>query len=98
MRKKILAIGNSFSQDATAKIESLTDEIYVRNLYIGGCSLERHIDNILCDCKNYEYQKNGVNSGDLVSIDESIKKKIGTLLLYNKLVNFLDCMIHTIHM
>ena len=43
---KILAIGNSYSQDATSMIELLDKNIMVRNLYIGGCSLEMHYDNI----------------------------------------------------
>jgi len=43
---KILAIGNSFSQDATALIELLTDKIYVRNMCIGGCSLKQHCEMI----------------------------------------------------
>ncbi len=56
---KILAIGNSFSQDATALIELLSPDILVRNLYIGGCSLERHYNNILEDKKEYAYEQNG---------------------------------------
>ncbi len=41
---KILMVGNSFSQDASAKVEALTDKLFIRNLYIGGCSLERHAE------------------------------------------------------
>ena len=38
--KKILCIGNSFSQDATRYLEAIADgELFVRNCYIGGCSL-----------------------------------------------------------
>ena len=56
---KILAIGNSFSQDATANIELLCDELYVRNLCIGGCSLERHCHEAESGAANYSYQENG---------------------------------------
>ncbi len=56
---KILAVGNSFSQDATAHIEMLDDSIFVRNLYIGGCSLETHAELLKTDKKQYEYQQNG---------------------------------------
>ncbi len=56
---KILAIGNSFSQDATAMLEVINPNIFVRNLYIGGCSLEMHARNIVTDEKVYEYQENG---------------------------------------
>ena len=45
----ILAIGNSFSQDATRYLKQIGDssltDLYVVNLYIGGCPLERHADN-----------------------------------------------------
>ncbi len=47
---KILAIGNSFSQDATRYLQDIAasagEELFVRNLYIGGCSLEMHSKNI----------------------------------------------------
>lgn len=56
---KILAIGNSFSQDATAWLEIINPQIYVRNLYVGGCSLEMHCNHIKNDEKAYVYQENG---------------------------------------
>ena len=47
---KILAIGNSFSQDATHYLHQIAaaDQVDMKvvNLYIGGCSLERHWNNI----------------------------------------------------
>jgi hypothetical protein len=56
---KILCIGNSFSQDATKYLQKISDgRLFVRNLYIGGCSLERHYNNILGDVYDYEYQEN----------------------------------------
>lgn len=42
---KILSIGNSFSQDSTALLQLLTDEITVRNLYVVGGSLDMHAAN-----------------------------------------------------
>lgn len=39
---KILAVGNSFSQDATALLEFLAPQLTVRNLYIPGCPLSYH--------------------------------------------------------
>lgn len=53
---KVLAIGNSFSQDATAMLETLNDSLYVRNLYIGGCSLERHYNNMISHEAAYAYE------------------------------------------
>ncbi len=72
--KYILAIGNSFSRDATAYLhdvcENLGIETHVVNLYIGGCNLERHWNNILKDERAYQYQENGVVTDRYVSIDE----------------------------
>ncbi len=74
--KKILAVGNSFSQDATALIEFLTEDIYVRNLYIGGCSIERHVALMDTDEKPYEYQHNGENCLlEFVSLAEALGKE-----------------------
>lgn len=70
---KILAIGNSFSQDSTALLQLLTDEIEVRNLYIGGCSLDMHVVNIENDAAKYELQENGEKMQNaLVSIKEAL--------------------------
>lgn len=54
---KILFIGNSFSSNATRYIRRISDgELFVRNLYIGGCSLETHAKNIENDTPAYSYQ------------------------------------------
>ena len=59
---KILCIGNSFSEDATRYLEAIAasagEELFVRNLYIGGCSLERHAQNIASGEEAYAYQRN----------------------------------------
>ena len=64
---KILAIGNSFSVDGMEHIYQVAEnlgakEIVLGNLYIGGCSLERHAGNIENDLPAYEYYFN--NSGE----------------------------------
>lgn len=58
---RILAIGNSFSMDAVE--ENLWDlaaadghRCEIGNLYIGGCSLERHVENARRDASDYEYR------------------------------------------
>lgn len=60
---RVLAIGNSFSTDATTYIERIAQDfgvkMRVRNLFIGGCSLEQHVRNLDVKEKEYEYQKNG---------------------------------------
>lgn len=64
---KILAIGNSFSVDGMEYIYQIAEnlgakEIILGDLYIGGCSLERHADNVRNDAPAYEYYFN--NSGE----------------------------------
>ena len=71
----ILCIGNSFSQDATRYLHQISDEeLYIRNLYIGGCSLETHWNNIVESNEIYEYQKNG-RMRSMTSINKALTKK-----------------------
>ena len=71
----VLFIGNSFSQDATRYLHQISnDEIFVRNLYIGGCSLETHVKNIKEANAYYEYQKNG-RKLKMTSINDALTKK-----------------------
>ena len=70
---KILALGNSFSTDCTAYSEKMTSGAYIRNLYIGGCSQERHANNLDNKIADYEFQKDGKNVADtLVTANEII--------------------------
>lgn len=60
---KILAIGNSFSEDAMAHLYYIAKdygfkEIVLGNLFIGGCSLEMHWDNASNNNESYIYFKN----------------------------------------
>ena len=63
---RILAIGNSFSQDAIeqnlyelAKADGIP--VIIGNAYIGGCSLERHVNNSRSGEGIYAYRKIGVD-------------------------------------
>ena len=64
---KILAIGNSFSVDAMKNhmydlLKSADyDQVILGNLYIGGCSLDTHWNNINNSVSAYQYQKNDDN-------------------------------------
>lgn len=73
---KILAIGNSFSQDATTYLSKIAaaggKEALVYNCCIGGCSLDYHWDNAMHDYKNYEYQLDGGWSQRMISIREAL--------------------------
>lgn len=73
---KILAIGNSFSQDATTFIEDIAEsagrhDILAANLYIGGCPLVHHAENLKTNKSEYEYQRHGVGCGT-TSIREAL--------------------------
>lgn len=72
----VLAIGNSFSQDATRYLHQIAAAdgvtLHVANLYIGGCSLERHYRNMLSAERAYELQYNGQLTGFKVSLQEAL--------------------------
>ncbi|MBQ7821924.1 MAG: DUF4886 domain-containing protein [Clostridia bacterium] len=60
---KILALGNSFSDNAMRQLWNILDdagveEIVLGNLVIGGCSLSTHWGNISGKADAYEYYKN----------------------------------------
>lgn len=66
----ILAIGNSFSTDAMEYLYQILQElgykdIFLGNLYIGGCTLQTHANNITSSANAYEYRVN--NSGKWTS-------------------------------
>ena len=74
---KILSIGNSFSQDAQRYLKKIADsegvDMKTVNLYIGGCSLETHFNNILNDAPDYDYQLNGKPENRNISIREALE-------------------------
>ncbi|MCM0650010.1 DUF4886 domain-containing protein [Clostridium swellfunianum] len=73
---KILAIGNSFSEDATHYLHQISKadgiDTKVVNLYIGGCSLETHWHNAQEDLKLYLYQRDGKSTEKYVSIKDAL--------------------------
>lgn len=73
---KILAIGNSFSEDATALVELLAPELFVRNLYIGGCSLQRHCTEAKNNAAAYTYEENGADcAGRPVTLQDALTRE-----------------------
>lgn len=76
---KIIAIGNSFSQDAMYYLNQIgaADNIHIKaaNLYIGKCNLERHWDNIKKNSAEYLYELNGKSTDIYVSIEEALKEE-----------------------
>ncbi|MGI6222746.1 MAG: DUF4886 domain-containing protein [Prevotella sp.] len=79
---KVLAIGNSFSEDA---VEQNLSELasaagftsIIGNLYIPGCPLERHYDNAARNIGDYRYCKIGIDHKkvmtDKVTLERAIK-------------------------
>lgn len=74
---RILSIGNSYSQDAQRYLHRLSvaagEPISTVNLYIGGCSLERHDQNLQSGEKAYLYIYNGEETGMTVSLQDALE-------------------------
>jgi len=72
----VLSIGNSFSVDAQRYLHGIAKadgaDIPCYNLYIGGCSLERHYRNMMGDMREYELGVRGQLTGFRVSIKEAL--------------------------
>ncbi len=71
---KVLAVGNSFSNDTTAFLydiataEGVTD-VVIGRLYISGCTVAMHLENAQANAPAYEYSKN--TSGSWKSIQSA---------------------------
>ena len=65
MEYKILSIGNSFAVDTLQHVvevaKTLNINIKIYSLFIGGCSINRHYDNLVNDTNSYEFF---VNEGE----------------------------------
>lgn len=78
---KILAIGNSFSEDGIenylydlAKADG--QQIIIGNMYIGGASVELHVKNSREDKASYSYRKVGLDGKKITTKDVSISQAI----------------------
>ncbi|MBO5420210.1 MAG: DUF4886 domain-containing protein [Bacteroidales bacterium] len=72
---RILAIGNSFSRDAVEQyLHELACEegipVVIGNMYIGGCSLQKHMTNAQKNKRAYQYRKIGVD-GKMIEMNET---------------------------
>lgn len=72
---KILAIGNSFSIDATKYLWNIAKsagygEVVIANLFVGGCTLEMHYENLSNDAPAYIYYKTN-DMGEWVTTPET---------------------------
>ena len=76
---KILAIGNSFSDDATEHLWGILndtgiEEVIIGNLYIGGCSLDTHWNNMRGNKAAYTfyYHKDGKKTSSTQSVSYAL--------------------------
>ena len=77
---KILCIGNSFSDDTTAYVAEIAassgfSDVLVANLYIGGCPIDKHFENLKNDLPAYRYSCND-GSGWVKTLDFKIADAI----------------------
>ena len=75
---KVLAIGNSFSQDAVEShlhqlAEALGYKTIIANMYIGGCSLETHYNNMVNNSAAYSYRKIGTDGVKVTTANVSLE-------------------------
>lgn len=74
---RVLAIGNSFSQDAMRYLHGIAAsegvDMKCVNLMIGGCSLSRHYINMNNDAAAYGFEFNGQDTGIGVSIRQALQ-------------------------
>jgi hypothetical protein len=73
---KLLSIGNSFSTDSHKFLHSLAEQNDVNlecyNLFIGGCSLETHWQNLVENNEFYDLEINGSEATRKISINEAL--------------------------
>ena len=77
---KVLAIGNSFSNDAMRYLHDIAkaggEAVKTVNLFIGGCPLSRHYMNMNNDALDYDFEYNGDRTGIKVSIRQALQSDI----------------------
>ena len=76
---KILSIGNSFSQDGQKWLHKLAQQngtdLICHNLYIGGCSLSMHYENIVNNKSDYDFEVNGNSGVEKISIIDALRRE-----------------------
>ena len=77
---KLLSIGNSFSTDAHRFLHAVAQqnlyEIETANLFIGGCSLQTHWQNVCEDNAYYDYELNGNEAETKISIKTALQSQV----------------------
>lgn len=80
---RILAIGNSFSEDALdyhfhGICEASGKDVIVGNLYIGGCPIERHLLNARTDSAAYRFRRIGLDGATITANNVRLGDAIGS--------------------
>ncbi len=89
---RILAIGNSFSDDATARLSAVAKADGVAltavNLYVGGCSLQQHIEFLHDNSSPYIYEVDGNLTERHVSVPEVLADGIWDVVTIQQASHF----------
>lgn len=87
----ILFIGNSFSDDTEAYMVDILlslgyTNINIGNLYIGGCSIDTHYQNIMSNAKNYEFRMRSHNGKKYTEYEpitiDGVRRSLGFAIAY----------------
>ncbi len=85
---RILAVGNSFSEDATYYLHEILENVGIENrvvnLYFPGCSFKQHVEHLKNNEAVYSYQENlsiKEPSEKLVSISEVVEREEFDLII-----------------
>ena len=78
---RILAIGNSFSVDAVEQYlyelaQADGQKVIIGNMYIGGCSLEKHLKNAEGNKPAYKYRKIGLDGVKVETKDFALEQAL----------------------
>ena len=89
---KVLAIGNSFSEDAMRYQHGIAEsngcKLTVVNLMIGGCSLERHRQNMQSGEAAYTLEKNGESTGRKISLADALSLESWDVITLQQVSHF----------
>ena len=93
---KILAIGNSFSDNAMNYLYPVLEafgakEIILGNMYIGGCSVDTHYKNMMNQSKSYTYRKNTTGTfvnKNSVALDQALKDEEWDYITFQQASDF----------
>ena len=82
---KILAVGNSFSDNAMSYLYPIlkafgAEEVILGNMYIGGCSVATHYNNLSKDSPAYTYRKNDSRSATAGTFVNTSSYKLSTVI------------------